>query len=512
MVRYAYTLVGAAAVAAIAFFTLQNPLAPLPEKLELTSLRTEFSTVYWLPNDTYQMESWATPQFYKDGESFAPIDLRFEDRGSFFAAEKGVYKLQVNKDFDSASGTVRFVSNFKDQKHVITYSPSFIAWVDQTNPSDYQVLTNARDVACELSGAIVACPGAFGPNTSYEVHLNNTGFTKYVVFNSRPNITPRTANDRLVFFTEYTGNVARFMTKQGEWDKNSYYIANDAITLEDADGREVYIPPAIIEDMGTGSSSLGIERIPQIFTRINGKLYQGKVLPRNFMRDAVYPVRADSQTEVFASNDTFITGFQPTTNKNSDGRIIVGDFGGGDNSRGLLRFTLPSDPNGSGSVIDLMELELYYYDGNGTTVDINVYEDSGNTPSTAWVDSQATWNVYSSGNNWTASGALSDFSSTIIDTTAVLYNAGVDARYYWQLVGTGSTNPITVTWGDTLNLLVRAPSSASENRYFEDTESAGTSTDPKLIITYSLGSTEATTTPATVISGGGVIGGGTVVW
>lgn len=185
------------------------------------------------------------------------------------------------------------------------------------------------------------------------------------------------------------------------------------------------------------------------------------------------------------SNDTWISANATTTNYNSDGRLVVGDVGGSDRGRALLRFTLPSDPNGSGSTITKVELQMYYYDSNGSSaIDINVYEDNGGDDSAGWLDSQATW-IHSEsgiGNTWTVAGAASDFSSTIIDTNA-LGATSTKAFESWVLVGTGATNPITVTWGETINLLVRAPSSASENRYFED--SAATSAQqPKIVVTY----------------------------
>lgn len=186
-----------------------------------------------------------------------------------------------------------------------------------------------------------------------------------------------------------------------------------------------------------------------------------------------------------ASNDTWIDGNSPTQNRNFYGSLVVGDVGGSDKGRVLLRFTLPADP-GSGSTIDKIELKLWFESANGaSSITHNVYGEN-TTDSTSWVDTQATWNNAATGNAWTAAGGASDFSSTIIDSLA-LTNSGTGAYVTWVIQGTGATNPLSLTWGDTINLMVRAPSSAGNNRFFSDIETAGTGQDPKLTITYTAG-------------------------
>ena len=195
--------------------------------------------------------------------------------------------------------------------------------------------------------------------------------------------------------------------------------------------------------------------------------------------------------ETFSTADTWVDAFEPTSNKNSETSLVVGDRAGSDKGRAILRFTLPSDP-GVGSVIDKIELQLFEKsENNGGTYNINVYGQD-TSDSTSWVENQATWDIAATGNNWTAAGGASDFSTTIIDTV-VRSGAAANAYIVWVLQGTGATNPLSSNWGDTINLFLRAPSSAPSNRIYASSATAGTSQDPKLTITYSAGGGAAQT-------------------
>jgi hypothetical protein len=193
---------------------------------------------------------------------------------------------------------------------------------------------------------------------------------------------------------------------------------------------------------------------------------------------------------VFASADNWIDKNQPTYNWNNQlGFVRIGDQGGGDGARALFRFVMPTDPLGSGSVIDKIEFFGFIINSGNYTAGVvhNIYE-GVNTPSTTWVEGQCTWNVYSSGNNWTASGAASDFSANVAGTwTSVVGDRG--AYKSVPILGTGSVNPITTDWGETINLMVRAPSSTSHQCDIRHREYSGTASDPYILITYDVAPT-----------------------
>lgn len=94
-------------------------------------------------------------------------------------------------------------------------------------------------------------------------------------------------------------------------------------------------------------------------------------------------------------NDTFMDKGSPTTNNGATEDILIGPLFGNPNLyRGLLKFDLSSIP--AGSVVTSAILSLWtgtdFGDRTGT---IEVYR-----VLRAWIDTQATWNVYTTGNGW----------------------------------------------------------------------------------------------------------------
>lgn len=177
----------------------------------------------------------------------------------------------------------------------------------------------------------------------------------------------------------------------------------------------------------------------------------------------------DTSTTISADCSFFNDG-------NDNGTTLYVQGQAGNDYRGLTRFTMP---NLSGTVTDV---KLYYYNytdrGAGT---IECHQATG-TGGTSWVESQAKWTQYSTGNNWTSSGG--DFSATVIHSLAT----SSVGWYAFILMGTGSTNPLTLTWNDTVNLLFkmsseggslhgvafRSNSAASELPYVEVTYTSST--------------------------------------
>lgn len=93
--------------------------------------------------------------------------------------------------------------------------------------------------------------------------------------------------------------------------------------------------------------------------------------------------------------DTFLRSNAPTVNYGSDGGFYVGGI-----YRELLKFYfdwLPAD-----AIIESAILKLYLaaeYSSNATTM--SLYRTKR-----AWVELQATWNIYSTGNNWQTAGGF----------------------------------------------------------------------------------------------------------
>jgi len=102
-------------------------------------------------------------------------------------------------------------------------------------------------------------------------------------------------------------------------------------------------------------------------------------------------------------------------------------------------------PAGSGT-ISAVNLYMYQVSTRAQLGTVNVQSLSR----TNWVDTQATWNSYKTGSAWTTKGG--DFSATII------HHLAISADNKWQvfiLMGAGADNPLTLTWGDTVSVILK---------------------------------------------------------
>lgn len=101
--------------------------------------------------------------------------------------------------------------------------------------------------------------------------------------------------------------------------------------------------------------------------------------------------------------DTFMFNAAATTNFGTDNRCIIGDLDGGANiCRQLIKFDLSSIP--AGSLIVSATLSLYLTNDTflgAVSSTYTVYRQLK-----AWVEGQATWNIYSTGNNWNTAGGF----------------------------------------------------------------------------------------------------------
>jgi len=131
----------------------------------------------------------------------------------------------------------------------------------------------------------------------------------------------------------------------------------------------------------------------------------------------------------------------PTTNLGSNSSIEASTFDSGDTRVSWLRFTgISSIPAGS----TITAVSLFLWKTND-----NVFADDGGSevPNTFeirrslrdWVETQATWNIYKTSNNWgTAGGSnATDRSATLSGSQATAFNTDVGAYKEIALNATG---------------------------------------------------------------------------
>lgn len=140
--------------------------------------------------------------------------------------------------------------------------------------------------------------------------------------------------------------------------------------------------------------------------------------------------------------------------------------------REIVKWTLPS---GSGTIT---QVSLYAcVQGTLENGNVNVHQLTRD-----FVESEATWDSYSTGNAWATAGG--DFSSTIIDVTAC---PAIGNWQQWDLKGGSSDNPLTLTWSDSVLLLLKCADEEladHNNTYYSKEYTTDPTKRPYLQITY----------------------------
>lgn len=187
----------------------------------------------------------------------------------------------------------------------------------------------------------------------------------------------------------------------------------------------------------------------------------------------------DTNTGSTNNKDNFLDGSNKNTNNGENDNMAIG-FTSSQPRRPIINFTLSS---GSGTI---SSIKLYCY--QSTSVQTNNVNAHALTR-TNWTETGSTWNKYDGTNNWTTAGG--DYNSSIIDV-ATLSNLTASWNY-WVLMGTGSDNPLTLTWGDEVNILLKGADESGDwvvnlrTRHY----SADTSKRPYIEITYTAPSTSS---------------------
>jgi hypothetical protein len=126
-----------------------------------------------------------------------------------------------------------------------------------------------------------------------------------------------------------------------------------------------------------------------------------------------------------ATADTHLVSETPTNNKDADAYVDVGHLTTPTSRRALILFDVSGIPSGATVSAATLRLQVSL---NATTTSHNelVYR-----LRRAWSETQATWNVYTTGNSWTTAGAAdttNDREGTAICTKAITSRSGSRAR------------------------------------------------------------------------------------
>lgn len=195
-------------------------------------------------------------------------------------------------------------------------------------------------------------------------------------------------------------------------------------------------------------------------------------------KEPVVEMFGDVDTGSTNNKDTQLDETNPTSNFGSTDALNIRKTGGAQRLRSILHFTLPS---GTGT-ITRVALKLTKQTDLTATGTVNAHE----LTQTSWSESQATWNVYSTGNSWAAAGG--DYSATVID--AASDPGSVGGVLSLDLMGGTSDNPLTLDWQDDVHILLKQQTETGGTDtggiyYSKENGTAGNR--PYLEITYSVG-------------------------
>jgi len=182
--------------------------------------------------------------------------------------------------------------------------------------------------------------------------------------------------------------------------------------------------------------------------------------------------------------DTYIAVAYPTTNYGTDTYLWEGYYDSTEwSSRSLLKFDLSSIP--SGATVTNATLSLYNPPNTDYSSNISTY--AVYRQKRAWVESEATWNIYSTGNNWSTAGGFhaDDCEQDAIGTREM--SASESSGYKsWDLTDSKVQEWISGSFTNN-GILIKATTEANENCYgFRSSDYDLTGYRPKLVVEYSI--------------------------
>jgi hypothetical protein len=274
---------------------------------EIIEKRTYTQKVFDNDDGTFTLQAHGKHIHHKENGELVDSVIEFEDKGGYYEMSQHNYRLRVRKDF-GANGLIQYQNVFEGANHTIIYEPRMLAWVNKTDLSDYQIFRNQQNVQGVLAGDdnnVIHFEDAFGDGIHFEVTLMRSGFTKEIVIERRNALElPPTPEHKLVALFEYRGDGLKVIRQSdnSEWNKDDYQDSLYGYTLKEAtSSAQSIIRPAYIYDV-SDDPLIDKEQIRVFWKKHNGKLFQAKVLPTQFLKDATYPVRADTTTSYYSDS------------------------------------------------------------------------------------------------------------------------------------------------------------------------------------------------------------------
>lgn len=176
------------------------------------------------------------------------------------------------------------------------------------------------------------------------------------------------------------------------------------------------------------------------------------------------------------SADSYIINSAPTTNPGLESQLYVGELNGtSDLTRTLVKFDLSVIP--ANAIISSVVFSLFIFsDRSDTATTLNIYRLKRN-----WVETQVTWNQYSSGNNWQTQGGNGSNDREGSPIASRAFSATEPLNVYVNF-----TMPTSLAALDLGNGWILKTSVENNDGYDFRSRQGGISERPTLTITYTI--------------------------
>ncbi|MCI0555385.1 MAG: DNRLRE domain-containing protein [Anaerolineae bacterium] len=261
------------------------------------------------------------------------------------------------------------------------------------------------------------------------------------------------------------------------------YFDGSAYGLDANDMEAINLP--------SGFASLPSPVLADTLPQIGGGQGVGYVvnylMPKPLQQGGTY----SSQPDATEGLDTYLLSTSPTTNNGGGVWMGVGESNNATNryARALIKFDLPSIP--ANAVITSATLSLWTAnDLSDTDRTIRVYR-----LKRAFDESQATWNVASTGVNWEAAGAsgANDRESVEIGSLQILANEAIAVEKQIPLTPAKIQELVDGTFTSN-GFIIVADTELNDRFDYKTSDASSASQRPKLVIQYTLSSSTPTDT------------------
>jgi hypothetical protein len=481
--------------------------------VEIESDRTYTSKTFDEGGGVHSLKAFAGHIHYDDNGSLADVDLTFEDMGAYWQCTKASYQLYVSKQFD-ADDLIKFVNRYEGANHSIFFRPHSIWWVNaddktqRTKWKDRQAVTGSLNAAANE----ITFADAFGSGVDFRVLLRRSGFAKFLELPAKPPTgSAPYLNWAIGLVSGYSGAGLTIRDKASNaWNKDAFFERSEELTIEEVTGKKSYLRQALAIDTDDNFWSL-----PVFFEKTGGILWQGKLVPKEIIAKAVYPLRMDTTTDSYdAGAGDGVVGNSDATSWDTVHNANTGDFVDDSSTVGSIethdswscsRAFFPIDTSALPDAAIISAASLYVYvtavfnndnDGDDWLTTVQTTQASTSSLVAADFDQCGSTHTPTEGND---SGDRRDLTGL---STSAYTSIALNATGIGWISKTGYTQ-LGVREGH--DILDNAP--ADRNRATVSMSEAGASQNPYLSVTYtvpiecSLGTVAATGLQAEVEQG-----------